>query len=79
MGVTLREDIPQAHKIALTDIPKGGEVLRYGVVLGTMSEEMPRGGWISEKNLIMAPAPDLDSMEFATNIVRELPEPPITQ
>ncbi len=77
-GVELREDIPQAHKIALTDIPKGGEVLRYGVVLGTMNEDMSRGGWINEKNLVMAPAPDLDSMEFATNIIRDLPKPPVT-
>lgn len=77
-GVELREDIPQAHKIALTDIPKGGEVMRYGVVLGTMAEDMPRGGWINEKNLIMAPAPDLDQMEFATNIVQALPVPLVT-
>ena len=33
-GVTARQDIPQAHKIALCDIPKGGEIIRYGVVLG---------------------------------------------
>ena len=33
-GVVTREKIPQAHKIALVDIPAGGEILRYGVVLG---------------------------------------------
>ena len=32
-GVVTREKIPQAHKIALVDIPAGGEILRYGVVL----------------------------------------------
>ena len=31
-GVVTREDIPQAHKIALTDIPKGGEVVRYNAL-----------------------------------------------
>ena len=76
-GVVTVEDIPQAHKIALQDIPEGGEVLRYGVVLGTMKYDMPKGGWINETNLMMAPAPDLDSMEFATNIVTDLPEPPV--
>ncbi len=74
-GVVTVCDIPQAHKIALIDRPKGSEVIRYGVVLGTTSEDIPQGGWINEKNLIMAPAPDLDSMEFATNIVTELPKP----
>ena len=76
-GTVTQTDIPQAHKIALCDIPEGGEVVRYGVVLGTMREDMPRGGWINETNLIMAPAPDLDKMEFATNIVTKLPEPPV--
>ena len=77
-GVITIQDIPQAHKIALTDIPEGGEVIRYGVVLGTMTEDMPKGGWINEKNLKMAPAPDLDSMKFATNIRTDLPKPPVT-
>ena len=34
-GVVTAEDIPQAHKIALKDLPEGSEVIRYGVVLGT--------------------------------------------
>ena len=76
-GVVTVQDIPQAHKIALQDIPEGGEVVRYGVVLGTMKYDMPKGGWINETNLLRAPAPDLDFMEFATNIVTELPEPPV--
>lgn len=33
-GVIAHQDIPQAHKIALCDIEKGGEIIRYGVVLG---------------------------------------------
>ena len=33
-GVVTREPIPQAHKIALTEIPAGGAVIRYGVTLG---------------------------------------------
>lgn len=77
-GVITRQDTPQAHKIALTDIPKGGEVVRYGVVLGTMKEDMPKGGWINETNLQMAPAPNLDALEFAVNLRTDLPEPPVT-
>lgn len=77
-GVVTVEDIPQAHKIALTDRPKGSEVIRYGVCLGYTNRDIPKGGWINEKNLDMAPAPNLDEMEFATNIVTDLPKPPIT-
>ena len=76
-GIVTIQDIPQAHKIALKNIPTGGEVRRYGVILGTMKEDMPQGGWINETNLVMASAPDLDTMEFATNIVTDLPSPPV--
>ena len=31
-GIITRHVIPQAHKVALCDIPKGGEIIRYGVV-----------------------------------------------
>ncbi len=74
-GVITVEDIPQAHKIALVDRPKGSEVYRYGVLLGTTAVDIPQGGWINEKNLIMAPAPDLDSMRFGVNIRTDLPKP----
>ena len=77
-GIAVRQDTPQAHKIALTDIPKGGGVVRYGVVLGTMKEDMYKGGWINETNLQMNPAPDLDSMKFAVNLRTDLPDPPET-
>ena len=32
--VTLREDIPQGHKLALTDIPAGATVVKYGFPIG---------------------------------------------
>ena len=47
-GVVTAEDIPQAHKIALEELKKGSEVIRYGVVLGTTAEDIPVGGWINE-------------------------------
>ena len=68
-GVVTVEDIPQAHKIALADLPKGTEVYRYGVCLGTVDRDLPKGSWINEKNLVIAPAPDLSTMQFAKKIV----------
>ena len=29
-GLTLRDKVPQGHKVALVDLPAGGAVLRYG-------------------------------------------------
>lgn len=33
-GLKLLQDTPQSHKIALQDISKGGEIIRYDVLLG---------------------------------------------
>ncbi len=48
-GLAARQDIPQAHKIALEDIPKDGPIVRYGVVLGYALDGIPAGSWISEQ------------------------------
>jgi galactarate dehydratase len=33
-GLTLREHVPQGHKVALVDLPEGAPVLRYNVAIG---------------------------------------------
>ncbi len=76
-GVTAHQDIPQAHKIALQDIPRGGEIIRYGVVLGYALDPIAKGDWINEHMLELPTPPDVDSMEFGTNLVTDLPEPPV--
>ena len=77
-GIAAAEEIPQAHKIALKALPKGSGVYRYGVLLGHVTQDIPAGGWINEKNLEMAPAPDLDHLEFAKDLRTDLPKPPVT-
>lgn len=47
-GVVAAQDIPRAHKIALEDIPKDGEIIRYGVVLGYALSPIAKGDWINE-------------------------------
>ena len=37
-----RQDIPQAHKVALERIPKGQPVIRYGVILGYDLEDIEK-------------------------------------
>ncbi len=33
-GFVLKDDIPQGHKFAVVDIPKGGNVIKYGFPIG---------------------------------------------
>jgi galactarate dehydratase len=52
-GLTLREKVPQAHKVALVDIPAGGEVRRYDVVIGYALKPIAAGSWVHERLLQM--------------------------
>lgn len=76
--IQVNEDIPQAHKVALIDIPKAGVVRRYGVVLGYAKEDIKAGDWINEDSLVLPKSPELHNMPYNTNIDADLPEPPRT-
>ncbi len=65
-GVVLREKVPQAHKVALLDIPAGAAVTRYGVSIGTALADLPAGSWVHERRLQMPPARDLQGLPMAT-------------
>lgn len=61
-GLALSEDVPQAHKVALTDLEPGDPVIRYGVVIGRAACRVPAGAWVNETNLEMPPPPDLGAL-----------------
>lgn len=72
-----RQDIPQAHKIALRKIPAGEPVIRYGVILGYAMNDIEKGDWINEFMLELPTPPSVDNMEYATKIVTDLPQAPV--
>ncbi len=76
-GLKVNQDIPQAHKVALQDIPAGGEIIRYGVVLGYAINDIKKGDWINEHMLELPESPSVEHMEYGTNIVKteDLPMP----
>ncbi|MCH3950379.1 MAG: UxaA family hydrolase [Acidaminococcus sp.] len=76
-GLVAKDMIPQAHKIALKDIKKGGEIRRYNTVIGYAKEDIQKGRWISQFMVSLPKAPGLDDMEYGTHIVKDLPEPPV--
>lgn len=44
-------EIPAGHKMAITKIPAGGEVIKYGFRIGNAKEEIPAGAWIHTHNI----------------------------
>lgn len=72
-GLVLREDVPEAHKVALADLAAGEAILRYGAVIGYAREAIARGSWVHE-GLIAAPqAPALAECPLATAPPAPLP------
>lgn len=50
-ALTVLSDIPYSHKIALTDIPRGADVIKYGESIGETKIFVRRGDWIHTHNL----------------------------
>ena len=49
--VTLLEDLPMGHKVALRDIAAGEPVIKYGFPIGQATEDIPRGAHVHTHNL----------------------------
>lgn len=75
--VLANEDIPQGHKIALNDIPKGNPIIRYGVILGYAINNIKKGDWINEKMLELPNPPEVDELKHGINLITNLPKAPV--
>ncbi|MDN4587343.1 galactarate dehydratase [Xenophilus aerolatus] len=65
-GLVLVDKVPQAHKVALVDIPAGGAVRRYGVPIGYAIQAIPAGSWVHERLLHMPDARELEGLPIST-------------
>ena len=50
LGAPALEDIQRGHKIALRDIPAGGNIVKYGCVIGQAKADIPAGAWVHVHN-----------------------------
>ncbi|MGN6506286.1 MAG: UxaA family hydrolase [Tepidisphaeraceae bacterium] len=50
-GLTIDSEIPAGHKIALTAIPAGAKVIKYGYSIGTAREAIAAGSHVHTQNL----------------------------
>ncbi len=44
-------DIPYSHKIALIDIAKGADIIKYGELIGEAKTGIKKGEWVHTHNL----------------------------
>jgi len=67
-GLTLIEDVPEAHKVALIDIEAGAPIFRYGSVIGYAQVAIAKGSWVHEQRMRLPVAPSLDDLPLATAV-----------
>ena len=72
-GLQLIEDVPQGHKVALSDINQGQAIIRYGETIGYAKTDIKQGCWINEAVTLMPTAPELHELEIATKKADPLP------
>jgi galactarate dehydratase len=72
-GLTLRDTVPQGHKVALVDIATGAPVLRYGVPIGYALQPILAGSWVHERLLQLPAARALEGLPMATEAAPALP------
>ena len=52
--VRLRDDVPAGHKVALLEVPAGGQVRKYGQVIGVATRAIAPGEHVHTHNLAFA-------------------------
>jgi galactarate dehydratase len=72
-GLTLVEDVPEAHKVALVDIRAGEPILRYGSVIGYAACDIARGSWVHEDRMRLPVPPSLENLPLATEVPAPMP------
>lgn len=48
---TCNQDVPFGHKIAIVNIAKGTEIVKYGEVIGSASQDIKKGDWVHIHNV----------------------------
>jgi len=74
-GLTLVDNVPQGHKVALVDLAAGDAVRRYNVVIGRAARAIPAGSWVHERLLETPDARSLEGLPIAT--IKPTPQPPL--
>jgi galactarate dehydratase len=74
-GLSLRDHVPQGHKVALADLGEGEAVRRYDVTIGRALRPIPAGSWVHERLLALPDARGLEGLPMAT--AKPAAQPPL--
>ena len=69
------EEIPVGHKIALADIAEGEMIVKYGVIIGRATKDIPAGSWVH----LHVMRSNYDERSSHLNVVTGAPEDTVYQ
>ncbi|MGE4484851.1 MAG: UxaA family hydrolase [Oscillospiraceae bacterium] len=50
--ITVNGDVPYGHKIAVTDIPSGSHIIKYGESIGAACCDIAKGDYVHVHNMV---------------------------
>ncbi len=71
-GFVLKDDIPQGHKFAVVDIPKGRNVIKYGFPIGHVTQDVAQGCHI-DHNILKTNLEGISDYTYTPNLVEIKP------
>lgn len=71
-GIILQNDIPSGHKFAITDIPEGGNVIKYGFPIGHLICNVSAGCHI-DHNILKTNLEGISDYTYTPNLVEIKP------
>jgi altronate dehydratase len=51
--ITALNDIPFSHKVALKDLARDEDIIKYGEIIGQAREDIKQGDWVHTHNLLV--------------------------
>src|SRR6202020_3279713 len=72
-GLTLLDDVPEAHKVALVDMPAGAPILRYGAIIVYADRVIAKGSWLHDDRMRLPAPPSRENLPLATATPQAMP------
>ena len=78
VSITINQDVPAGHKVALKDFAEGENVVKYGYPIGHVKVSVKQGDWINENQIKTNLAGLLDYTYNPVNVSLDIPSKDLT-
>ncbi|MBR1808733.1 MAG: altronate dehydratase [Paludibacteraceae bacterium] len=72
--ITVLENVPAGHKILITDLKQGENIIKYGFPIGHAKEDKKAGSWMNENNIRTNLAGLLEYEYHPTEVTLNIPD-----